>query len=639
MGSRPTIGRLGRLFNRARAPFMGNKTEVPEWRRGAAAGISLAAARAMQLPATNGQGNGSVARIVRPEAQTRWLLPQLSAMTPQFVETILRGAMAGNHVQQWELFQLMEETWPRLQKNLNELKGSAIAYDWKIETYQEEDAETTDSAKERAKLVQRAVKAMRPRPGWDESGFSGMIYDLLDAWASGTSVVEIGWQLRGEEWLPQSSYFVHPNNYGWTAEGYLGLIAPGQRTTVYGGAYAEPFPEDKFLVGIRRAKSGHPLCGALLRSLAWWWCAANFSADWLLNFAQIFGLPMRWANYDPSAPQETINTICDMLQNMGSAGYAAFPAGTQMELKESSKGGAGSLPQDNIIDRADKNCDLLILGQTLTTDVGNSGSRALGEVHAKVKSEVIQAAANFVASVLNEQWIPALLRLNFGDEEEAPEFCPQEAGADEVEQLKFKREVFKGFMQDGTVADVLANQTDFKQLTRDVGLPVNEEYIDPYLPVTAEPGAAVTGGTIKDAAGDVVGGLSIGEQTTEPAAPDAAPGATPPSQAKPDSTGEVIGAERQRQRGTPDVKLEQASQEGLVRALTNDLQPVLQRLDAIMTIADPVILENRLRAFLGQMDQLKKDLAADPASGVWLQKVLATALVNGLNKKNMARTE
>ena len=70
-----------------------------------------------------------------------------------------------------------------------------------------------------------------------------------------------------------------------------------------------------------------------MRPLVWWWCAANFSADWLLNLAQIFGLPFRWATYEPTAAQETVDRICTMLQNMGSAGWAAFPAGTSLELK------------------------------------------------------------------------------------------------------------------------------------------------------------------------------------------------------------------------------------------------------------------------------------------------------------------
>ena len=44
--------------------------------------------------------------------------------------------------------------------------------------------------------------------------------------------------------------------------------------------------------------------------------------------------------------------------------------------------GGESLPQVALMNESDKACDILMLGQTLTTDVGSSGSRALGDVHA-----------------------------------------------------------------------------------------------------------------------------------------------------------------------------------------------------------------------------------------------------------------
>src|SRR5262249_35052705 len=56
----------------------------------------------------------SLAPLLRPQALGRWLLPQLSAITPQYLEAVLRGALAGDHVQQWQLFDLMLDTWPEL---------------------------------------------------------------------------------------------------------------------------------------------------------------------------------------------------------------------------------------------------------------------------------------------------------------------------------------------------------------------------------------------------------------------------------------------------------------------------------------------------------------------------------------------
>lgn len=387
----------------------------------------LTAAPAVMPASSMGQAL-PIGRIVRPESRGYWMGWVARDYTPERVELVLRDALAGNLTQQWELFALMEDTWPRLGKALAEVKRAVLQLDWDCEPWAEEDEPPTPEAEERAKLVSRASWTMRPDPAEAGNDFRGTIHDLLDAWGKGLSVVEIVWETReagdgGTLVAPAASYWVHPRHYQW-GEGVLTL------RDERGGTFA--FPRDKFLIGVSRARSGLLSGGALLRPLAWWWCAANFSGSWLLNLAQIFGLPLRWATYAPGADDALIGKICAMLEDMGSQAWAAFPAGTQLELKEPGKG-SGQWPQEGMLDRADRQCDLLILGQTLTSDVGASGSRALGDVHKSVRDEIVRGAADWVASVLNAQWVPAILRANYGDELHPPQWC---AEPEEQEDLK-----------------------------------------------------------------------------------------------------------------------------------------------------------------------------------------------------------
>lgn len=372
-------------------------------------------------------------RMLRPEATVRWSGLLARDYTPDRVETVLRGALWGDHVSQWELFALMEDTWPRLGKALAELKRAVQQMDWRCEPWAEEDTPPSADAELRARAASRAIWTMDPRPEEGANGFEGTIFDLLDAWAKGVAVLEIEWESRiaGADRtpmvLPKATHWVHPSYYAWGSEGRLGLRQPGNRP----GTPPEnltPFPEHKFLVGVCRARSGPALGGALLRPLAWWWCAANFSAGWLLNLAQVFGLPIRWATYAPGSDQALVDKVCAMLENMGSSAWGAFPAGTAIELKEPGKGG-GDWPQDSLLDRADRQADLLILGQTLTTTEGQSGTMALGSVHKGIRDEIVQAAADWVAGVLNQQLIPAIIEINFGDRAELPELCPKPAEA------------------------------------------------------------------------------------------------------------------------------------------------------------------------------------------------------------------
>jgi phage gp29-like protein len=71
---------------------------------------------------------------------------------------------------------------------------------------------------------------------------------------------------------------------------------------------------------------------------------------------------------------------------------------------------------------ADKVCDILILGQTLTSDVQTSGSRALGQVHQDIRDEVLQNAVEYTATVLNTQFVSAIIALNYGNLDELPKF-------------------------------------------------------------------------------------------------------------------------------------------------------------------------------------------------------------------------
>lgn len=356
--------------------------------------------------------------LIRPEVRGRWMLPALESVTPAYIEQILDAAIAGEHSAQHELFELMEDTWPRLSKNLNRIKRAVRSMDWRVEPWAEDDQPATPDAVERANLVSDALWRMTPNADEPQNDFGGTVYDLMDAWGKGVSVLEVGWEVRGGLILPQSTWWVHPTFYGWSRDGWLGL-----RLNQKSGELTR-FEADKFLIGRCQSRTTHPIGAALLRPLAFWWCAANFSASWLLNLAQIFGLPIRWANYDPSASEDTIGKICDMLENIGSAGWAALPAGTSMELKEPTKTG-DTYPSATLMDRADKQCDLLILGQTLTSDAQATGTQALGTVHEGVEQEILRAAADWVAGVLNAQLVPAVLRLNFGDTDQAPEICAE----------------------------------------------------------------------------------------------------------------------------------------------------------------------------------------------------------------------
>jgi len=377
--------------------------------------------------------------ILVPHARDRWRSAQAASYTPAKIVSTLDGALRGLLHDQWRLFDLMEDTWPRLAKNLAELKASLEEQSWTVTPWAETAAEPTPEALDRKALVEEALWRMTPSPVANEGDFTDTLRDIADAWGKGVSVLEILWESRswsshrsGRLIAPRATQWIHPRYYGWDntilpdrlrlnrlelAQSQALLDSHTSLTTPPGSLDSSlwlEFPPDKFIIAIAKAKTGHPTGAALLRPLAWWWCAANFTSEWLLNLAQLFGQPIRWATYPSGAPDALVSRIETMLDSMGSTAWAVMPEGAKLELKADAKAGADN-PQVALLAIADKVCDLLMLGQTLTSDAADRGTQALGTVHERVLAGRQLAICNWAAKIVNTQLIPAILRQNYGD--------------------------------------------------------------------------------------------------------------------------------------------------------------------------------------------------------------------------------
>ncbi len=391
----------------------------------------------------SGRRTMALEQVIRPQVRDRWSGLILRGLTPDRIITILQSAFTGSFVGQQALFDLMEDTWPRLKKNLNELKRAIEMADWHAEAFALPEKKPSAQAEAKRDLLAQAIKTFLPRPEADEASYGSMIYDLCDAVGKGVSVQEIYWELRakyagaGPAIVPRAAKWVPPRYYG-----YYGLDPELQLSPTGFGSDWGPFPPDKFIIAFFKTKTGHPLTGALLRSLATMWLGANFSYDWALNLAQLFGLPFRWVEYDPSR-KDLLDDICAMLENMGSAGWGAFPAGTKFQMHEAVKN-AAETPAAFLMKLADTAADLLILGQTLTGDAGKQGSRALGEVHQDVRQDVLTYVASWAASKLNETLVPSLMRLNYGDNEEDPKLVCEIITVQDAKMLAERDQILIG---------------------------------------------------------------------------------------------------------------------------------------------------------------------------------------------------
>lgn len=383
------------------------------------------------MPPTNGNGQHrpvpagqliAASNLIKVMNNDRMLFQLWGELRPAELAGILKQALIGNLVWQERLFQKMTDEWPRLQKNILSLKRDVANLDWTVTPYADKDDNPSDSAQEKAALVERALFGMVGDPTLDQNDFSGTIKTLVDAVPNGFSISEITWTQREGEIVPLCTKKIPARFYGYG----LAQDQPDQLMLNPLGNLAftwdalEPFPVNKFLIGVFKSNSNHPTTAAMLRALTPWFFAQKYGLKWFMVFAQMFGVPTRIAYYTPG-DQDTFNSLCSMLEQMGNAGWGAFPEGAKIELLESKSSAGTLLPQRVLASDADEQCDIMVLGQTLTSSSGRAGgNRALGEVHADTERKVLNGVADFVKTVINHQLIPAILLLNYGETSEAP---------------------------------------------------------------------------------------------------------------------------------------------------------------------------------------------------------------------------
>jgi SPP1 gp7 family putative phage head morphogenesis protein len=362
--------------------------------------------------------------MINVEVQDRLLRELKRRLFPSDVEGILYSAIVGDLYWQDQLWSLMVDTWPRLQTNLGKLKQAVSSMEYAIHPFTEGDEEPTSSAQEKADFVEDALFEMHGDVARQEHDFEQTLEDIIDSLIAGFTVMEVYWEHRDggivpqcTRWLP-ARYYRYP--YVLDDVDRLMLNPSG----MLGGTQLVDFPPYKFLVCIKQSHANHPVFTSPMRCLTAWWIASRFGLEWMMSYAQLFGIPQRIAYYKPG-DDVVYQKLVQMMRASATATWGVYPVNTKVEVLGTAGGVGTHMPQERLVDEADKVCDIMILGQTLTTEVRESGgNRALGMVHHKIMDEILDAASRYVAKVISTQLIPGIIQYNFGSTDELPTLAP-----------------------------------------------------------------------------------------------------------------------------------------------------------------------------------------------------------------------
>lgn len=162
------------------------------------------------------------------------------------------------------------------------------------------------------------------------------------------------------------------------------------------GAYPEPLVSGRWWY---TPLSGRCVAAAgLMRTAAWW---SHFKTmtmrDWLV-FANRFGIPLVYGQYEDNASDEDKDILKKAVQVLGSDGWAVFSEAAKITIAEANKtGGTGEVHQA-LLNVCNSEISKLIDGATLTTETQGPGSYALGTEHSGRSFELRTGDAGWLSN-------------------------------------------------------------------------------------------------------------------------------------------------------------------------------------------------------------------------------------------------
>ena len=236
-----------------------------------------------------------------------------------------------------------------------------------------------------------------------------LIEDILEAPLFGFAPIEISYEKSGSYIVPVSLTAKPQEWFYFNTEGEFFFNSRKNSN----GFVIEP-ENPKFLLARHRADFLNPYGECLLSRCFWNVIFINGGMEFWLKFMEKYGPPWAIGKYDRSMDDSEQKDLLKMLKRMVQDAVAVIPADGSVELiNASDKSGSNAVFQ-SFVTKCENNISKVILGQTLTTDVGATGSYAASNTHQEVRADLIQNDVRLCENTINE-FIKKVYGLNFND--------------------------------------------------------------------------------------------------------------------------------------------------------------------------------------------------------------------------------
>ena len=233
-----------------------------------------------------------------------------------------------------------------------------------------------------------------------------LIGQILNAPLFGFVPIEVVWQVKDAHIVPLK---VEAKPQEWFCFDRDNNLRLKSQKSLYEG---EIVPEKKFLCPKYNPSYLNPYGEKLLSSVFWPVTFKKGGIKFWVSFTEKYGMP--WAM--GKIPRQTLEAeairLRDALENMVQDGVAVFDDNCSIELVESGSKSQSADVYAQLVQFNNEEISKAILGQTLTTQVGNVGSYAAGKVHSEVRDDILDSDVRLVEATLN-QLIAWVVELNY----------------------------------------------------------------------------------------------------------------------------------------------------------------------------------------------------------------------------------
>lgn len=333
-------------------------------------------------------------------------------LMPTQVANIIREADNGRPAKLVDLLHECRQKGAHLQAVLGVRELAVAGLKWSIEP----PDEATDQEKEEAELCEKAIRAC--------DGFHVLLAHLagegnlfpVGAWAE----VVWGYQTIGEAAGREVPVLIEPissRRFGFKwSNGAIVFVEANEDPESKGIDLFEEYGPGNFIWFRPRVNGDVPVREGLARTLVWNEIFRNWGIrDWL-EAGEMSWKPWTLAQYKKgldNKDREFAETAVETLTASGSAAYpetvnltVAWPKSTGSNLQSVHRELCEFFGQEE---------SKAVLGQTLTTEAGSRGARALGAIHDNIRRDINEADAVGIAASLNLYLVEPYYAFNHGD--------------------------------------------------------------------------------------------------------------------------------------------------------------------------------------------------------------------------------